>query len=156
MTGTETERSFVLLAEGLAARLRDILMTQRRWDGFVHDPEGGGPQLLPPPDETDRLAEEMILRALRVATDPINSAILRRLAREDRVALTSLMEQTGLSRIALLETINDLSQVGLASYAVDTREVGATSAAIGFAGLLDAVREQLARIMGERLEPGRR
>jgi hypothetical protein len=66
------------------------------------------------------------------------------------------MEQTGLSRIALLETINDLSQVGLASYAVDTREVGATSAAIGFAGLLDAVREQLARIMGERLEPGRR
>lgn len=143
-----------LFAEGLWARLRDIVMAQRRWDGFVRDPEGGGARALPAPDEAGQLAEEMILRALRVATDPINSGILRRLVREGDVALTSLIEQTGLSRIALVETINDLSQAGLARYAVETRTAGATSAAIGFIGLLDEAREQLSRIIDERLEAG--
>ncbi len=134
-----------LLAEGLWARLRDILMAQSRWDGFVHDPEGGSAQPLPPPDESERLAAEMTLRALRVGVDPVNHAILRRLAQQDEVALVALMEQTGLSRVALIETINDLSQVGLASYEVETRKVRATAGATGLLGLLDEVRDRLAR-----------
>ena len=135
------------LAEGLWMRLRDILRAQSRWDGFVHDPEGEKSQPLPPPEESERLAADMVLRALRVGIDPINHAILRRLTRENEVALTSLIEQTGLSRIALMETINDLSQVGLASYAVETRQVRATVGAIGLLGLLDEVRARLARMI---------
>ena len=135
------------LAEGLWMRLRDILMAQSRWDCFVHDPEGEKSQPLPPPEESERLAADMVLRALRVGIDPINHAILRRLTQENEVALTSLIEQTGLSRIALMETINDLSQVGLASYAVETRQVHATAGAIGLLGLLDEVRARLARMI---------
>ena len=150
MMGSVTGENVDLLAEALGARLRDILLAQSRWDGFVHDPEGRRLQPLPPPDEQGRVASEMVLRAVRVAADPINCTILRRLVRDRRVAVRSLMEQTGLSRIALMEAVNDLSQVGLASYDIEAREVGATNGAAGLIGLLDEVSGRLARILGER------
>lgn len=147
------ERVFDLLAEGLWGRLRDILMLHARWDRFVHHPEEEQPTpapAAPPREEAERVATEMALRALRVGADPVNHAILVRLAREEAVGLPALMDLTGLPRIPLSERVNDLSQVGLASYAVETREARATPAAEGLLGLLDEVRGRLTRIMGER------
>jgi DNA-binding transcriptional ArsR family regulator len=144
------ERSADLLAEGLWLRLRDILMVQSRWDAFVHDPEGrdGGAAL--PPSSIGRTASDMVLRALRVGADPVNIAILRRLVREEEIAIADLMEQIDLSQIALVEALNDLSQVGLASYAMESRTARATDGAVGLLGLLEEVRGRLARIVEER------
>ncbi|HYM62941.1 MAG TPA: hypothetical protein VEZ11_18790 [Thermoanaerobaculia bacterium] len=149
-TETEIEKNLDLLAEGLWARLRDILLAQSRWDGFVRDPEGGQLQAVPPPDDRERVASEMVLRALHVAVDPVNNAILHLLAGEERVAIASLMEQTGLSRIGVIERVNDLSQVGLASYEVEAREARATAGASGLLGLFDDVSERLTRILEKR------
>lgn len=156
MSEAALEKSANLLVEGLWARLRDILMAQARWDHFVHDPEGG-PQgragadgSSPARKDAGRLAAEMLRRALRVASDPVNGAILRRLAREEAVALPSLMETTGLPRIALIETVSDIAQVGLASYAAGTSEVRASAGGNGLVGLLDEVCGRLARTLEDR------
>lgn len=152
MTDDALEKSADLLVEGLWARLRDILMAQARWDGFVHDPEGGRPadESPPPPEDAGRLAAEVILRALRVAVDPVNHAILCRLAREEVVALPTLTETTGLNRVVLVETVSDLAQVGLASYAAGTSEVSSSAGGRGLVGLLDEVSGRLAQTLEER------
>ena len=154
MTAGDIGKSLDVLADALWLRLRDILLAQSRWDDFVHDPEGGPQEPSPEPDESGRLASEMILRSLRVAVDPVNHGILRRLVDDEDVALTSLMRQTGLSRIALVEAINDLSQVGLATYAVETRRVRATAGCAALLRILDEMRARLARMIEERSTVG--
>lgn len=147
------ERIFDLLAEGLWSRLRDILMAQSRWDGFVHDPDGSGPKAEPVPpssEQGERLAGEMLLRALRVGVEPVNQAILLRLTHAEAVGLPALMELTGLPRVAVIERVKDLSQVGLASYAVETGEARATALAEGLLGFEDEVRGRLVRVMEEQ------
>lgn len=135
-------------AEGIASRLRDILLAQSRWDGFVSDPEREEAAI--PPEANERLAAEMVLRAVRAGADPVNYAILRRLVDHDDGSLTALMEQTGLSRVGLTETVQDLAQVGLVSYAPENREVRATAGARGLLGLIDAVRGRVASTMRKR------
>jgi len=132
-------------AQGLSARLHDILAAQSRWDAFVPDPERE--EAIPAPEASERLASEMVLRAVRAGVDPVNHAILRRLVRQDDVTMSALMEQTGLSRVGLAETVQDLAQVGLASYAPDSREVRATAGARGLLGLIDDVRDRVASMM---------
>lgn len=147
------ERIFDLLAEGLWSRLRDILMAQSRWDGFVHDPAGSGPKIEPVPpssEEAERVAGEMLLRALRVGVEPVSQAILLRLTHAEAVGLPALMELTGLPRVAVIERVKDLSQVGLASYAVETGEARATALAEGLLGFEDEVRGRLMRVMEEQ------
>lgn len=150
MNETTTERSIDLFAEGLWQRLRDILIAQSRWDAFIHDPDKGANGETPPKESASSMALQMILRALRVAVDPVNMAILRRLAGEDEVGLMEIEKQTGLSRTAAIETLHDLSQVGLASYAVDSRTARVTAGAIGLLGLLEDVCTRLTAIVEER------
>jgi len=152
---SDLERNADLLAGGLWARLRDILLAQSRWDRFVPDPEGGGSETdrgaeAPSPAERRRVAEEMVLRALRVGADPVNHAILVRLGREEATPLASLMDETGLPRVPLGERIFDLAQVGLAAWAPETREARATGAGLGLVGIVGEISSRLARHADER------
>lgn len=134
------------IAEGLWGRLRDLRRAQERWDRFVSEPGE------PPPDagaatagEAERVATELVLRALRAGAEALNHRILVRLREnEERAAsLAALTELTGLPRIALTERVQDLAQVGLVTYMPETRLVRATGLTEGFLGLLDDVRDRL-------------
>ncbi len=149
------ERIFDLLAEGLWSRLRDILMAQSRWDRFVHNPEGSGAptqvEPIPPSrEEAERVAAEMLLRALGAGAETVNQTILRRLASKEAVKVPILMELTGLPRIAVIERVHDLARVGLASYAAESGEARGTPLSQGLLGFVDEVSGRLARIAGER------
>jgi len=145
-----------LVAEGIWARLRDMVMARSRWDRFVRDPEGksGGEAPLasapPAPDEAERLATELVLRALRVGVDPVSHRMLERLTREDVVPLEALAETTGLPPIALHEKVADLVQVGLAVHDLERREVHATPLASGLALIVGEIARRLAGLMAER------
>lgn len=160
----DLEGSADLVAGGLWARLRDILLAQSRWDRFVPDPEGGGGEPdhgaeVPPPAERRRVAEEMVLRALRVGADPVNHAILARLGREEATPLARLMDETGLPRVPLGERVFDLAQVGLAAWAPETRELRATGAGEGLVGIVGEIASRLTRLADENwaetARPGR-
>ena len=148
--------AFDLVAEGIWARLRDIVMARSRWDRFVRDPEGGGAgeasgAMAPPaPEEAERLATELVLRALRVGVDPVSRRMLERLLREDAVPLEALAETSGLPPIALHEKVADLVQVGLAVHDLERCLVRATPLASGLLEIVGEIARRLAVRMAER------
>lgn len=100
---------------GLAARLRTLLLVFDRQDRLETAQEFVGwlAEHSDPQDLADH-AREILLRAFRVAGDPINFEILARLDRIDPVSIADLMRTTRLSRVAVSERINDMVQTGLA------------------------------------------
>lgn len=148
--------AFDLVAEGIWARLRDMIMARSRWDRFVRDPEGGSggeaPLAMAPPapEEAERLAAELVLRALRVGVDPVSQRVLERLAREDVVPLETLAETTGLPPLALHEKVADLVQVGLAVHDLERRQVRATPLASGLLEIVGEIARRLAGLLAER------
>jgi len=145
-----------LIAEGVWSRLRDVVLSQRRWERFVDDPDGGGSgpeaRTVEPPRgaEARRIAEELTLRALRAGVDPTNHEILRRLGEADSATVAELAELTQLPRLALDERVGDLMQVGLVSRAADSQQVHATPLTEGMLGLVDDVASRLAALIDER------
>jgi hypothetical protein len=96
-----------LLGGALGQRVRDVAAAVRRLDGLAIG--GSGPAASRPVREDVR---EFVLRALRIAGDRDNDAILRAVAvgTSDAAGLTLL---TGRPRLALWEAVGDLVQVGL-------------------------------------------
>lgn len=92
-------------------------------------------------------AREVLLRALRAAADPVNFRLLRFLDPLKPMALPELMQETGLSRVAVSERINDLVQTGLASRELIGDQIRGTPLAVG----LVATVEVLAAEAGDRL-----
>jgi len=101
------------------------------------------------PEEIDDIARDLLLRALRTAVEPVNFAILENLARQPTLAVTELMEITGLNRLSLNERVNDLIQVGLASKDVQTDQVQATQAALAVAELVGQAQRKLSERIRE-------
>ncbi len=136
------------ILQGLTDRLRTLLRVLDRQDrletasAFVGwlDGEAAAARL---PDA----ARELLLRALRLAGDPVNYQILGALGPEEAVTAAALMEKTGLGRVALSERVNDLAQVGLAARDPIGDDVRATPLAVG----LRALVEELGRRVGDRL-----
>jgi hypothetical protein len=136
------------IVNGLADRTRALLRALDRQDrletaqafvGWLEDER-----------EQDRLSEtarEMFLRALRVASDPLNFRILEQLDPIEAVELPDLMEQTGLARVAVSERVHDLVQCGLAVREMIGDQIRRTSLASGILGLVD----EIARMTGEQL-----
>lgn len=130
------------LAEALWARLRSLCLAAERVDRLPENPGGvselGGP-------ERDRLAEEFVLRLFRVGTDPVNYALVRRLAHESSVSLPELARGVGLPPLAVAERVADLVQVNLAARSLVGDQVQATAATVALAELVESVRRELAR-----------
>lgn len=162
-----------LVAEGLWNRLRDVVIALGRWERFVHDPDplpgtlGAAVGTASPPsrEEAARIASETVLRAWRVGVDPVNHALLARLAAGATIqtpgsaTLAELGEIARVPQVPLLERINELVQAGLAVHLAGSQEVQATPAAEGMLGLMDEVTCRLAALVEERwaatVQPGR-
>ena len=95
------------LGGALGQRVRDVAAAVRRLDGLAAG--GSGPAASQPVYEDMR---EFVLRALRIAGDRDNDAILRTVA-DGTSQATMLAEITGRPRLALWEAVGDLVQVGL-------------------------------------------
>ena len=141
------------IAEDLWQRFRLLAMVIDKADSFVGMTPGGTSMESHPDsrgesgwiqslakneDEVRAIALDLVLRALRVALEPTNFTILRKLKEQPSVSFADLMSVTELNRLSVSERVNDLIQVGLAVKDIQTGEVQGTGAA---EGLLDFVQQ---------------
>lgn len=140
-----------VLSSALASRLRDVAHMLDRLDRL----ESGTGEWLASQTAGDLTAEatEATLRALRVAADPSNFAILTLLSGSSAAPMAWLQDATGLGRLALSERVNDLVQVGLAIRHIDTDQVQSTSAGAALLGWIGGIGEAAAQKLAAAL-PG--
>lgn len=141
------------LIEGLWVRFKGLALALHRQDRLetAHDFVGWLEAL--PADEAQiaDIALSLTLRALHVATDPLNFCILRRLCQDTSVPLAVLMTDTSLSRIPLHERINVLMQAGLAVQELESDDVRATQLTDGVVDLVEGIQDGLTRAITDRL-----
>jgi|DewCreStandDraft_2_1066082.scaffolds.fasta_scaffold00449_9 hypothetical protein len=136
-----------VLAEALWDRIRAVALAAHRLDRL---PENAGGVSAVRAGEVEKLAEEFLFRLLRAGTDPVNYAILSRLAREASIPLVELAQEVHLPALAVAERVADLVQVGLAARSLIGDHVQATAATGAFVGFIErAVQELGGRIAGE-------
>ncbi|MCP4202001.1 MAG: MarR family transcriptional regulator [bacterium] len=128
---------------GLVARLRTLLLALDRQDRLETAQEFVG--WLAEQKERQELAEhasELLLRAFRVAGDPVNFRILTKLDRIDPVGIADLMRETRLSRVAVSERINDMVQTGLAVREMVNDHVRGTELTEGLTAFVNDTAQQ--------------
>lgn len=136
------------IVDGLNGRVRTLLLALDRQDRletasrFVGWLEGERRQ-----GRLAGSAREVLLRALRATSDPVNFRLLAMLDPLAPVGIGTLMERLGLDRVAASERVNDLVQAGLAVREMVNDEVRGTPLARGLVGLV----ERAAAGAGERL-----
>jgi hypothetical protein len=139
------------LSSTLALRLRDLARMLDRLDRLE---SGTGEWLTSQGDAAlKEAAREMMLRALRVAADPINFAILNHLAAHSSAPMADLETAIELGRLALSERVSDLVQVGLAGRNIDIDHVQATPAGAALAAWINGIGETTAKKLAEALQP---
>ena len=146
------------MALGLTERARNLLRALDRKDRLETSEEfAGWLQTAVGERDLEEIATELILRAMRVASDPANHRILELLGPLDGVRLVDLMERTGLSRVAVSERVNDLVQTGLASRELIGDQIRGTPLADGFVKLVESLSEAAGRGLAQELgsDPGR-
>ncbi len=137
------------IVDGLVARAKNLLRALDRQDRLETAGEFAG--WLERQRQGGGLADtgrEILLRALKAASDPVNYRILQRLDPLDAVDLPALMAAAGLERVAVSERVNDLVQAGLASRELIGDEIRGTPLSTGLVALV----EGLAAAAGERLD----
>jgi hypothetical protein len=154
------------IAEDLWLRFRLLAMVLDRADRFVGISAAGVPaenqsgeqgserwlqSLAKNPDEVRAIAGDLVLRALRVALEPTNFAILLKLREQPAVSLPELLQATQLNRLSLNERINDLIQVGLAVKDVQTSQVQGTKAAEALVDFVQQTQENLCNLILQKL-----
>lgn len=139
------------LSHALALRLRDLARLADRLDRL----ESGTGEWLERQREVgfDAAAQEMTLRALRIASDPVNFALLGHLAAQASLPVTELERLSGLDRLSLNERINDLIQIGLAAREIDTDHAQITEAGTALVRLLNQIKQETARRLAEYMAP---
>lgn len=96
---------------------------------------------------------EVLLRALRAASDPLNFRILALLDPLTAVEIPALMTETGLGRVAVSERVNDLAQVGMAGRELVSDQIRGTALGAGIVELVRVVATDAAeRLSGELIE----
>jgi hypothetical protein len=142
------------LSLALALRLRDLARMLDRLDRLE---SGTGEWLASQQNgELRAAAMEMTLRALRAAADPTNFALLAFLSAHTSAPVAELEKASGLGRLALIERVNDLVQVGLAGRNIDTDQVQGTAAGAALVGLINSLSEATAKKLAEALQPATR
>jgi DNA-binding HxlR family transcriptional regulator len=115
------------LGRALAPRLAEIAAALDRYSEFAFVPDAPAPSPAFAPGEELGAARELVLRALRTASDPLNDRILRRLEQGD-ASLHDLATLVSLPRLALWERLNDLVQAGLVARSLEGDRAGLTEA----------------------------
>jgi len=143
------------IARGLADRLRNLLLSLDRQDRLESAQEFIG--WLERESDPARLlvdAREMLLRALRVAADPVNFALLRGLDPLEAVELPALLKTSGLERVALSERLNDLVQTGLVSREMVGDHIRSTRLATGLVEWVEDAAGRSAEELATQLATG--
>lgn len=140
------------LARGLAARLRDATEAadrladfsfEERWDRAL-------PTSLPDGDEAG-VAHDFVLRAFAGAADPLNYRLLDMVGRSSTgVTITDLMSETQLTRLALIERVHGLIQLGLLARDLQADTVRPTPAGLGMTELIGGLQIEVAEWLGKR------
>ncbi len=142
------------IVDGLAARVRNLLRSLDRQDrletaqafvGWLEKERRDGTL----PDD----ARELLLRALRVASDPVNYRILGRLDPLVPVEIPELLRHCGLERVAVSERVNDLVQAGLAVRELVNDQVRGTALAGGVVSLVEGIARQAGERLADQLAP---
>lgn len=135
------------LGRALAHRLAEIALAIDRYGAFAFTP--GDPELPPALDPGDEreAARELVLRALRAASDPLNDRVLRRLAEGD-ATLRELAALVSLPRLALWERLSDLVQTGLVARSLESDRAGLTEAGQALVELVGQASEAAAASTG--------
>ncbi len=134
------------LVAGLWARLRNVLIALDRLDRLETGGEFLGWVEAFQCDEaqTRTAARQWVLRAIRLASDPLDYRILSLLHESAGMTVTQLMEATALGRVDLTERIKELAAVGLVAQALDADTVQGTRAGEGMVAWVESLGEQLA------------
>lgn len=155
------------IAEDIYQRFRLLAMVIDRTDSFVGmAPASGAIENLADEqspsrwlhalannhDEVKAIAGDLVLRALRVALEPANFAILLKLREQPAVSLHYLMQATRLNRLSLSEYVNDLIQVGLAVKDVQTGQVQGTKAAEALVDFAQCTQHHLFNLILQNLQ----
>ena len=141
------------LARGLAARMRDAVEAADRLAAFSYD---GRPGESPPSALADgeelATAHDLVLRVLRATGDALNFRILAAAAAQPShgAPIDALACDLGVSRMALVERVHDLIQLGLVARDLQLDTVRATGAGEGVLELVTALGADVARWLGKR------
>ncbi len=134
------------LAEGLWARLRNVLIALDRVDRLegAGDFAGWVEAFQCDQDQIRATAQDWVLRAVRTASDPINYQILETVHTAGQMSIAQLMQATRLTRVDLTERVKQLAAVGLLVQSLESDAVQGTRAADGMLAWVEALVEQIA------------
>jgi DNA-binding HxlR family transcriptional regulator len=162
----DASESTAAIARELWQRFRLLAMVIDRTDSFVAMTPVGEPlerraeaqvssrwlkALANNHDEMKAIADDLVLRALRMALEPTNFAILLKLREQPAVSFPDLMQATQLNRLSLSERVNDLIQAGLAVKDVQTGQVQGTKAAAALVEFIQQAQEDLFGLILKKL-----
>jgi len=138
------------LSSALAMRLRDIARMMDRLDRLESGTGEWAASLKN--GELKSAATEMTLRALRVTSDPTNFTLLTFLATHESASTADLEKSVSVGRLALIERVNDLIQVGLAARNIDTDQTQLTAAGAAVVELINSIADATAKKLEEALK----
>ncbi len=135
---TDPDFDATLVGKALGVRLDEIEATIERLRSFAFEPEAGASVAGTAEGEVLDTARELVLRALRVMSDPLGYRLLRRLLEGDAGSgeLGSLL---ALPHTAVWERVNDLVQAGLVGRSLEADRVGLTAAGQALVGLCETI-----------------
>jgi DNA-binding transcriptional ArsR family regulator len=136
------------IAAGAWTRLRNLIGALDRVDRLETSDEFAGwlQGLAAVEPGMKKTIREFLLRALRLVSDPLNTRILMRLDSGEGASTTELSNATGLTRVELVERLNELARAGLTVQALEGELVEATPLARGFVSLVDEITEEIKRL----------
>lgn len=141
------------LARGLAARMRDAVDAADRLASFSYDgrPGDSPPSALGDGEEL-ATAHDMVLRVLRAGGEALNFRILAAAASQSPhgAPIEALACDLGVSRMALVERVHDLIQLGLVARDLQLDTVRATGAGEGLVELVTTLGADVARWLAKR------
>ncbi len=136
---------FDAIALGVWTRLRNLIGALDRVDRLETSSEFDGWLNAVAQDDAalEMTIREFLLRALRLASDPINAQLLSHLDTNGASTLGALLQVIPLSRVELTERVNELARAGLTVQALDGEQVEATPLARGFLALLSEIVQKV-------------
>lgn len=140
------------LARALAARLRDAVEAADRMASFAFDATPGvaPPSVLCDGEEL-ATAHDLVLRVLRETGDSVNFRIMAAAAvREGGASTESLAFDLGLSRMALIERVQALIQVGLVARDLQRDTIRTTPAGEGMLEVVSTLEADVAGWLAKR------
>lgn len=132
------------VGNGLGRRLRDVAALLERYDSFVFRPGSPGAAPALPDEDVTPAARALVLRALRVATDPTGWRVLD-LLRSGDMRTPDVAAALGVPRIAAWDQLDQLVQVGLVTRDLDGDRVGVTATGCAFIEIVEALTAATAR-----------